>query len=121
MRFFGICGSIGLFIAVALGAFAAHALRNRLEPSMQAVFETGVRYQMYHSLALLIVALFAARAPIYNYAGYFYISGIVLFCFSLYTLALSGNREFGIITPFGGLCFLIGHLCLLIAFIRETV
>jgi uncharacterized membrane protein YgdD (TMEM256/DUF423 family) len=121
MRFFGICGSIGLFLGVALGAFAAHALRNRLEPSMQAAFETGVRYQMYHSIALLIVAMLVARAPIYSYAGFFYIAGIVLFSFSLYTLALSGNRMFGIITPFGGLCFLIGHLILLLGFLRERI
>lgn len=121
MRIFGILGSAGLFIGVALGAFGAHALRNRLEPSMLAAFETGVRYQMYHSLALILVAMLVIRGPIYNYAGFFYIAGIVLFSFSLYILALSGIRGFGIITPFGGICFLIGHLCLLIAFLHESV
>jgi uncharacterized membrane protein YgdD (TMEM256/DUF423 family) len=121
MRFFGICGSIGLFLGVALGAFGAHSLRNRLDPSLLATFETGVRYQIYHSLALLLVAMLVARAPIYSYAGFFYIAGIVLFSFSLYLLALSGTRGFGIITPFGGLCFLIGHICLLIGFIQEKI
>jgi uncharacterized membrane protein YgdD (TMEM256/DUF423 family) len=121
MRFFGILGSLGLFIGVALGAFGAHFLRGRLDQQMQAVFETGVRYQMYHSLALLVVALLVVRAPIFSYAGIFYSIGIVLFSFSLYVMALTGVRALGMITPLGGLCFLAGHLVLLFGFVRLSV
>lgn len=121
MRLFGILGSFGLFVGVALGAFGAHALKTRLEASMLAAFETGVRYQMYHSLALILVAILVARVPIFAYAGILYTIGIVLFSFSLYALALTGARVFGMITPLGGLCLLAGHLCLLLGFLRLSV
>jgi uncharacterized membrane protein YgdD (TMEM256/DUF423 family) len=121
MKLFGVLGAVGLFIGVALGAFGAHFLRGRLDQQMQAVFETGVRYQMYHSLALLAVALLVVRAPIFSYAGIFYGIGIILFSFSLYALALTGVRTLGMVTPLGGLCFLAGHLFLLFGFLRLSV
>jgi len=120
MKLFGVCGAAGLLLGVALGAFAAHSLRNHLSEQMQNVFETGVRYQMYHSLALLIVSILTERVPLFQYSGYLYIAGILLFSFSLYALALTGMRWMGAITPLGGLCFLAGHLILLLGFFRLS-
>jgi len=85
---------------------------------MLNVFETGVRYQVYHSLALLAVAMFAGKNTMFRYAGTSYILGIVLFSFSLYALAMTGIDGLGIITPFGGLSFLAGHIFLLIGFLK---
>jgi uncharacterized membrane protein YgdD (TMEM256/DUF423 family) len=119
MRILGIIGSLGLFLGVGLGAFGAHALRSQLTESALNTFETGVRYQMYHSLAILIAALFVYRNSCFQTAGYFYTAGIVLFSFSLYVLAWSGLKWLGAITPLGGLCFLAGHLILLFAFWKS--
>lgn len=101
-------GAALMLIDVALGAFGAHALKNRLSPEMLAVFETGVRYQAYHALALLLLA--ALRGP--DRAGWCFLAGIVLFSGSLYALALTGARWLGAITPLGGLLFLAGWLFL---------
>jgi uncharacterized membrane protein YgdD (TMEM256/DUF423 family) len=97
-------GSALMFLAVALGAFAAHGLKARLSPEMLTIFETGVRYQVYHALGLF--ALAATRGP--NKAGWCFVAGIALFSGSLYLLALTGIRKLGMITPIGGLFFLAG-------------
>lgn len=97
-------GAALMFLDVALGAFGAHALKSRLTPEMLAVFETGVRYQAYHALAILLVA--ALRGP--DRAAWCFLGGVVLFSGSLYALALSGVRWLGAVTPFGGLSFLAG-------------
>jgi uncharacterized membrane protein YgdD (TMEM256/DUF423 family) len=117
-KLFGIAGGTGLFLGVALGAFAAHSLRTSISPEMLGVFETGVRYQMYHSLALVAVAILAGKEKSFRFAGIFYIFGIVLFSFSLYALAVTGADSLGIITPFGGLCFLAGHIFLVLGFLK---
>lgn len=116
-RTFLLLGGLAGFIGVALGAFGAHALRARLPPEMLAVFETGVRYQMYHACAILIVALAAARLDgwLIRTAGWSFAAGIVLFSGSLYVLALSRITVFGAITPIGGLAFLAGWACLIAA------
>lgn len=103
-------GALSAFIGVGFGAFGAHGLRARLSPDMLAVFETGVRYQMYHSFAILIVALAAARfdGRLLQTAGWAFTAGIVLFSGSLYVLTLTGITTLGAITPIGGLAFLIG-------------
>jgi uncharacterized membrane protein YgdD (TMEM256/DUF423 family) len=102
------------FIAVAAGAFGAHALRSRLTPDRLAIFETAVRYQMYHALALLAAAWVADRwqqvQP--GWAGVLFAAGTLLFSGSLYALALTGNRWLGAITPLGGVAFLAGWLLL---------
>ena len=93
------------------GAFGAHALRNRLSPDMLAVFETGVRYQMYHAFAILIVAAAIGHfgnARLLGAAGWSFTAGVVLFSGSLYALALSDVTTLGAITPIGGLLFLLG-------------
>lgn len=105
---------------MALGAFGAHGLRTRLSAEMLAVFETGVRYQMYHALAILVVALAAARLDgwLIRAAGWLFTTGIVLFSGSLYVLALSGATWLGAVTPLGGLAFLAAWGCLVIAALR---
>ena len=114
---FLLIGALAAFIGVALGAFGAHALRSRLSPDMLAVFETGVRYQMYHAFAILAVGLILGRMGgwMISTAGWFFAAGIVLFSGSLYALALSGVTVLGAITPLGGLCFLIGWALLALA------
>jgi uncharacterized membrane protein YgdD (TMEM256/DUF423 family) len=116
-RPFWILGCTLAFIGVAAGAFGAHALRARLPESLIAIFETGVRYQMYHSLALLLVALAAAHLPgrLVHTAGWLFVAGILVFSGSLYLLAISGVRWLGAITPLGGLAFLAGWLLLALA------
>jgi len=121
-RTFLLVGALAGFLGVALGAFGAHGLRARLSPEMLAVFETGVRYQMYHAGAILIVALAAARLDgwMIRTAGWSFALGILLFSGSLYTLALSRITIFGAITPIGGLAFLVGWGCLIAAAIALT-
>jgi len=96
-------------LGVAAGAFGAHALRQRLPTELLAVFETGVRYQMYHAFGLLAVALASDRWPSadFNLAGWLFLVGILLFSGSLYALCLSGLKTLGAITPLGGLCLLL--------------
>ncbi|KRP63224.1 DUF423 domain-containing protein [Pseudomonas trivialis] len=98
------------FTGVALGAFAAHGLKNRLSAEYLAIFQTGVTYQLVHALALFGVALLAAHIPgrMVTWAGLAFVVGILLFSGSLYALTLTGISKLGIITPFGGLAFLLG-------------
>jgi uncharacterized membrane protein YgdD (TMEM256/DUF423 family) len=114
-RFFFTAGSLAAFVGVALGAFAAHGLRNRLTPEMLDIFEVGVRYQMYHAFGLLAVAWAASRWPESNInaAGWCFIIGIIIFSGSLYVLSLTGIRWLGAITPLGGISFLIGWAILI--------
>jgi uncharacterized membrane protein YgdD (TMEM256/DUF423 family) len=103
------------FLAVAFGAFGAHGLRNRLSPDMLAVFEVGVRYQMYHAFALVAVAVALAQfgpVRLLYIAGWAFIAGVVIFSGSLYALALTGTGMFGAITPIGGVALLVGWACL---------
>jgi uncharacterized membrane protein YgdD (TMEM256/DUF423 family) len=120
-RTFLILGAASAFVGVAAGAFGAHALKSRLDAEMLAVFETGVRYQMYHALALLAAAWAAARwpGPLTNSAGWLFVAGTVLFSGSLYVLSLTGVRWLGAITPLGGLAFLAGWACLAAAALRS--
>ncbi len=133
-RTLAVLGAISAAIAVAAGAFGAHALRTRLEPRMLEAFETGARYQMYHALALFAVAWVISRttavsttvagaapagAPtLATAAGWLFVAGTVLFAGSLYAMALSGVRGLGAITPIGGVCFLAGWICLAVAAAR---
>jgi uncharacterized membrane protein YgdD (TMEM256/DUF423 family) len=109
-RTFLLVGALAGFTGVTLGAFGAHALRGRLSPEMLVVFETGVRYQMYHALAILAIGLIAARMSgwLIVSAGWLMTAGIVLFSGSLYLLAFTGITVLGAITPIGGVAFLLG-------------
>lgn len=116
-RLFFRLGAASAFLAVAAGAFGAHGLRARLAPDLLAVFETAVRYQMYHALALVAAAWAAARWPgaLPQWAGWLFVAGTVLFSGSLYLLALTGARWLGAITPLGGAAFLAGWVALALA------
>lgn len=102
------------FTGVALGAFAAHGLKSRLSADYLAIFHTGVTYQLVHTLALLGVALLATQIPgrLMTWAGASFAIGILLFSGSLYLLTITGISKLGIVTPFGGLAFLVGWVCL---------
>ena len=116
-RTFMFIGALMGFVGVGIGAFGAHALKGRLSPEMLAVFETGVRYQMYHALALLATAALMSRSEgrAVIVAGWSFTAGILIFSGSLYALALTGVTILGAVTPIGGLAFLIGWAALTIA------
>jgi uncharacterized membrane protein YgdD (TMEM256/DUF423 family) len=109
-RLFLVLGALSGFLAVALGAFGAHGLRQRLTPDMLAVFEVGVRYQMYHALALIGAGLAIERSPsaALQIAGWCFVAGTLIFSGSLYVLTMTGQRWLGAITPLGGVALLVG-------------
>jgi uncharacterized membrane protein YgdD (TMEM256/DUF423 family) len=113
-RLFFAFGALSAFIGVAMGAFAAHGLKSRLSPEMLSTFEVGARYQMYHALALFVVAWAQTRwgGALATASGWLFVLGTILFSGSLYVLSISGVKWLGAITPFGGLAFLAGWGCL---------
>jgi len=118
---FVFLGSLNGFLAVALGAFGAHALKSRISPELLEVFHTGGQYHMTHALALVAVGIAARWVPeslFLKTAGWSFMAGIVLFSGSLYLLGLTGNRWLGMVTPFGGLAFLAGWLSFAIAALK---
>ena len=113
-------GSIFGALGVGLGAFGAHALKGRLSDHYLNVFEVGVRYQMYHALALLAVGFLSTRvdSSLLKGAGVSFSAGTILFSGSLYGLSLLGIKSLGMITPIGGLFFIVGWLLMGIAAFR---
>jgi len=113
-RLFFMLGSLSGFIAVALGAFGAHALKARLDPDLLAIFEIGVRYQLTHAFALLAVGWAQTRWPgrVLAVGGWLFVAGSVFFSGSLYGMSLTGARWWGVITPIGGMAWLVAWLCL---------
>jgi uncharacterized membrane protein YgdD (TMEM256/DUF423 family) len=107
-------------IAVAAGAFAAHGLRAHLAPDMLAVWETGARYQMYHALAMGLAAVAGAPKGAWRLSPPLFLGGIVLFCGSLYGLALGGPNWLGPVTPIGGVLFIAGWICLAASAFRKA-
>lgn len=107
-----LLGALSAFIAVALGAFGAHALQGQLAPDLLAVFETGARYHLVHALAIFAMGEAEAREPArgWSAAGIAFVIGTVIFAGSLYALAMTGVRLWGAVTPFGGVAFLAGWL-----------
>ncbi len=120
-RMFVLLGAVSAFLAVAAGAFGAHALRARLDASLLATFEIGVRYQMYHALGLFVAAWVANRWPgtLTTASGWLFVAGTLVFSGSLYLLSLTGTRWLGAITPLGGVAFLAGWLCIAAAALRS--
>jgi uncharacterized membrane protein YgdD (TMEM256/DUF423 family) len=115
-------GSVGMLLAVALGAFGAHALKKTLAPDLIAVYQTAVNYHVYHALGLLAVGLLALHLPesaLLRWAGILLAVGVLLFSGSLYALSLSGIRWLGAITPLGGIALLVAWLLLAIAVVRA--
>lgn len=110
-------GAVFMALGVLLGAFGAHALKKILSPEMLAVYKTGVEYQFYHALGLLLVGLlgFRVESKWLRWSGTLLIFGIIIFSGSLYALSISGIKILGAITPIGGLAFVAGWICLAIA------
>ncbi len=121
-KVFFVAATIFGALAVALGAFGAHALEFRLTASLLQTYETGVRYHFYHVIALVAVVFAINRWPNTNLpviSGWLFIVGILIFSGSLYILALTGIRWLGAITPIGGVAFVAGWLCLAVAALRA--
>lgn len=114
-RLFLLSGSAFGFLSVALGAFAAHALKSRLDAYSLGVFQTGVQYQFFHALALVLVGLLALQTQTnFRVPGLCFLVGILVFSGSLYLLAFTGVKWLGAITPLGGVAFLVGWLALFV-------
>jgi uncharacterized membrane protein YgdD (TMEM256/DUF423 family) len=122
-RVFITIGALSGFLAVALGAFGAHSLRDRLSSDMLQVFQTGVTYQMYHALALIGVGILLGRFSVegstwLTASGWLFLAGSILFSGSLYLLSLTNTTWLGAITPLGGVAFLLGWLAVAIGIWR---
>lgn len=118
MKIFVMLGSLSALIGVGLGAFGAHGLKTRVAPEMLVVWQTGVHYHLIHALGLVLIGILCHLMPeasLLRAAGWMLLLGTVLFSGSLYLMVLSGIRGLGIITPFGGIAFLIGWLLLICA------
>lgn len=114
-RAYLVLAALFAFLAVALGAFGAHALQRRIPPEGLVTFETGVRYQLSHAFGLFAVVFLRTIGPdtvAASLAGVLFVAGMVLFSGSLYALAVTGVRRWGMVAPIGGLCFLAGWLAL---------
>lgn len=122
MKLFIILGSLNALLAVTLGAFGAHGLKSRVTADMLAVWQTGVHYQMFHALGLILIGILLQLHPqlsTLRLSGYFLLGGITLFSGSLYLMVLSDVRTLGAITPIGGVAFIIGWLILAISIWRN--
>jgi uncharacterized membrane protein YgdD (TMEM256/DUF423 family) len=120
MKIFALLGSLFALLAVAAGAFGAHAMADKLEPRMLEVWETAARYQMYHALALFAAAWLYQQTTATSalVAGWSFTAGILVFSGSLYLMVLTGARGLGAITPIGGLAMMVGWLCCILAVLQ---
>lgn len=124
MPFFIIAGAINAFLAVAFGAFGAHALKEKLSEKYLAIWETAVQYQMYHAIGLIIIGILMStniigNVPQLSWAGYLMLAGIVIFSGSLYVLSLSGIGILGAITPIGGVAFLAAWVLVIVSAVKH--
>lgn len=124
MKGFIVIGAVLAFLSVAFGAFGAHILKTRLTEQDLAVFQTGVHYQMYHALGMIVIGIlaltvFSGQSTLLSWSGWLMAVGVLLFSGSLYALTLSGVRVLGAITPIGGVAFLISWLLVVIAALRA--
>tara|TARA_Y100001968_G_scaffold330707_1_gene383313 strand:- start:776 stop:1180 length:405 start_codon:yes stop_codon:yes gene_type:complete len=122
MRLYVMLGALLALLGVMLGAFGAHGLKSMLDTSALATFEVGVRYQMYHSLAILLVGGLATQASLVwrKRAALLFIIGSVLFSGSIYLLVLTGQKWLGPVTPLGGLCLMLGWVALVIGVMKGA-
>jgi uncharacterized membrane protein YgdD (TMEM256/DUF423 family) len=118
-RWPGAAAGIAGASAVVLGALGAHALQGRLAPAMLEAWQIAVRFQFWHALALVACALLVRRSQAAYPGAVLFASGIVLFCGSLYALALGAPRMIGVLTPIGGLCFIVAWIALGVALFRD--
>ncbi|WP_153720795.1 DUF423 domain-containing protein [Sporosarcina cascadiensis] len=124
MPFFIIAGAINAAIAVAFGAFGAHALKDRLSEHYLAIWETAVQYQMFHAVGLITVGILMSSALLgpsaaLSWSGYLLLAGVIIFSGSLYVLSLSGIGILGAITPIGGVAFIAGWIMLIVAVVKH--
>ena len=122
-KFFLVLGSLNAMLTVVLGAFGAHALKNQLSPELLTTYGTAAQYHFYHALGLILVGILLISMPqniLLKYSGLIMFFGILLFSGSLYALAISGIKGIGIITPFGGLCFIVAWLLFAIAVLKDA-
>jgi uncharacterized membrane protein YgdD (TMEM256/DUF423 family) len=120
---FLMIAAISGLLAVVIGAFGAHGLKGRVTEDLLAIYQTGVQYHFYHSFALLVVGLLLLQFPLaglFNWSGWLFVIGIVVFSGSLYVLSLTGIRWLGAITPLGGLAFIAGWLTMAIAVYQNV-
>lgn len=114
---FLLLGALSALIGVGMGAFGAHSLKAVISPEMLTIYQTGVTYQMWHALGLIGIALIHRQAPdskLVHWAGWLMFTGILLFSGSLYALAILNHTWLGMITPFGGICFLTAWLLIIL-------
>jgi len=124
MKLFLVWGALNMVLAVALGAFGAHGLKKHISPELLATWNTSVLYHLIHALGLLIVGVLGYQFPELQHlgsAGWSLLAGILLFSGSLYLLVLSGIHFFGIITPFGGIAYIVGWLLLAAGLFRLNI
>ncbi len=117
-----LLGASNAVVAIACGAFAAHAIQNTLSERMLEVFNTAVDYHLYHALGLILVGLLIHQHPtnrLLKSAIYIMLFGIIIFCGSLYALSLTGITKLGMITPFGGVAFIIAWGAVFFSFIKQ--
>ncbi|WP_121357087.1 DUF423 domain-containing protein [Flavisolibacter nicotianae] len=126
-KIFLIIGAVLAGLAVALGAFGAHGLKKVVSPENVAIYQTGVQYQMYHALALMLVGILSERIinNYLSYAGVLFVAGVIFFSgslyliVSLYAMNKSVPTAVGILTPIGGLFFILGWICLLVSLLKK--
>lgn len=122
MKAFIIVGAINAFLAVALGAFGAHGLKDRLDAHYLEIWKTGVTYQMFHATGILIIALLLGKVPmssLFNWSGWLMLLGIIFFSGSLYLLSLTKVGVLGAITPIGGVCFLAAWVLMIVGAVKN--
>jgi uncharacterized membrane protein YgdD (TMEM256/DUF423 family) len=121
-KLFLIIGAVNAAIAVILGAFGAHGLEGKLSARMMEVYQTGVQYHFYHALGLIVIAFLADKLPnsaSVPWAGWVMLIGIILFSGSLYVLSTTGMTKLGMITPLGGMAFIISWILIIVAAVKA--
>jgi len=121
-KIFLILGGINAALVVLLGAFGAHGLKARMTAEMLAVYQTGVHYHLFHALGLIVVGLVATQisdSAYLRWSGWLMLAGIVLFSGSLYVLSVSGLRWLGMVTPFGGISFIVAWILFVVAIVKS--
>ncbi|MBT2657710.1 DUF423 domain-containing protein [Bacillus sp. ISL-18] len=122
MKVFIIVGAINAFLAVALGAFGAHGLKDRLDAHYLEIWKTGVTYQMFHATGILIIGMLLGKVPmssLFNWSGWLMLVGIIFFSGSLYLLSLTKVGVLGAITPIGGVCFLAAWVLMIVGAVKN--
>lgn len=122
MKTFIIIGAINAFLAVALGAFGAHGLKDRLDSYYLDIWKTGVTYQMFHATGLIVIGILLGKVTASSYftwSGWLFFAGIIFFSGSLYILTLTKVGVLGAITPIGGVCFLAGWVLMIVGTVKD--